>query len=56
MQNVRADATALRWRLEVAIERAIAALDALDGDSDLEPGCEDEGFDSDTELDQADNG
>jgi hypothetical protein len=34
---------ALRGELEAAIERAIAALDALDGD------CEDEGWDSDTE-------
>lgn len=28
---------ALRQRLEAAVERAIAALDAYDGDADLEP-------------------
>ena len=37
------DAVALRRRMERAIERLIAALDALDGDPDLEPECEDEG-------------
>ena len=30
-------ATTLRQRLEEAVERAIAALDAYDGDADLEP-------------------
>jgi hypothetical protein len=33
----------LRARLEAAVEAAIAALDALDGDPDLEAQCEDEG-------------
>ncbi len=33
----------LLHRLELAVERAIAALDALDGDPDLEEQCEDEG-------------
>lgn len=32
-----------RRQLEEAIEAALAALDALDGDTDLEPQCEDEG-------------
>ncbi|OXE37424.1 MAG: hypothetical protein CGW95_01615 [Phenylobacterium zucineum] len=32
-----------RRRLEAAIEAALEALDALDGDSDFEPQCEDEG-------------
>ncbi len=32
-----------RRRLEAAIEAAIEALDALDGDADLELQCEDEG-------------
>jgi hypothetical protein len=42
-------ATTLRQRLEAAVERAIAALDALDGDPDMEPECEDEGCDPDRE-------
>lgn len=33
----------IRRRLEAAIEQAIAALDAFDGDPDLEIQCEDEG-------------
>lgn len=33
----------LRARLELAIERALEALDKLDGDADLEAQCEDEG-------------
>lgn len=38
-----------RERLEAAVEAAIAALDAFDGDPDLDVACEDEGFDSDRE-------
>lgn len=45
-----------RAELERAVERALAALDALDGDPDFEltcedegAQCEDEGFDSDRE-------
>lgn len=32
----------VRRQLEVAIERAIALLDTLDGDADLETGCDDD--------------
>lgn len=39
----------LRRQLEDAIEAALAALDALDGDPDLEPQCEDEGAQCDDE-------
>lgn len=45
----------LRRRMERAVERLLAALDAMDGDPDLEDGfdleeaCEDEGHDSDRE-------
>lgn len=44
----------LRVRMERAIEKLLAALDALDGDPDLEDSdedaaCEDEGFDADRE-------
>lgn len=46
----------LRPLLEAAVERLLAILDTMDGDPDLEPGCEDEGFDSDTEQDFADCG
>jgi hypothetical protein len=53
----------LRTRMERAVERLLSALDAMDGDTDLEPACEDEGaqcedegHDSDTELDRADFG
>lgn len=49
---------ALRARLEAAVEAAIAALDAFDGDPDYEDQCEDEGgecndegWDSDSEPD-----
>lgn len=38
-----------RARLEAAVEAAIAALDAIDGDPDLDAGCEDEGADTDSE-------
>lgn len=38
-----------RDRLEGAIARAIALLDVLDGDPDLDAQCEDEGHDSDSE-------
>jgi len=40
---------ALRAALEDAIQAAIDALDALDGDTDLEPACEDEGAQCDDE-------
>lgn len=40
---------ALRASLEAAIQAAIDALDALDGDADLEPACEDEGAQCDDE-------
>jgi hypothetical protein len=33
----------LRQRMETAVERLLAALDAIDGDPDLEATCEDEG-------------
>ena len=49
------DRATLRLRLEVAIDRAIALLDAMDGDADIEAACEDEGFDSDTEWDLFEN-
>lgn len=45
----------IRRRLEAAVEAAIAALDHLDGDIDLEDGfdqeaaCEDDGYESDRE-------
>lgn len=38
----------VRQRLELAVQRAIDALDAL-RDCDEDVGCEDEGWDSDTE-------
>ena len=38
-----------RRQLEDAVERALAALDALDGDADLEAECEDEGAQCDDE-------
>ena len=50
--SARAD---LRTRMEAAVERLLAALDALDGDPDLEGGfdreavCEDEGADDERE-------
>lgn len=53
----RQNHTSIRRRLEASIEAAIAALDALDGDPDLEDSfdqeaaCEDDGFDSDSEPD-----
>lgn len=53
----RQNQQSLRRRLEASIEAAIAALDALDGDPDLEDSfdreaaCEDDGFDSDSEPD-----
>ncbi|AZS20068.1 hypothetical protein [Caulobacter sp. FWC26] len=53
----RPNQQSLRRRLEASIEAAIAALDALDGDSDLEDSfdqeaaCEDDGFDADSEPD-----
>lgn len=37
------DRERLRRRIECAVEKLIAALDALDGDVDLEQQCEDEG-------------
>ena len=47
-----------RRRLEQALEAALSVveaavtlLDAMDGDADLEPACEDEGHDSDSEPD-----
>ena len=47
-----------RRRLEQALEAALSVveaavtlLDAMDGDADLEPACEDEGYDSDSEPD-----
>ena len=48
-----------RHRIEQAVEELIALLDALDGDPDLEDdtedvGCEDEGFDSDSEEEPGD--
>ncbi len=43
-----------RAQLEAAVEAAIAALDALDGDPDLEEQCEDEGAQVDAEQDDAD--
>lgn len=49
-----------RNALEDAVERALAALDALDGDPDFEAQCEDEGAQCDdeggeeTDLDQSD--
>lgn len=40
-----------RKQLEDAVERALAALDALDGDPDFEEQCEDEGaFDGDNDT------
>lgn len=47
----------LRHRMERAVERLLAALDAMDGDPDIEDSfdleevCEDEGHDSDREPD-----
>lgn len=38
---------ASRERLEAAIEEAILALDILDGDADLEAGCDDDASDDD---------
>lgn len=38
---------ARRKELEAAVERALAALDALDGDPDFEMECEDEGAEHD---------
>jgi hypothetical protein len=46
----------MRPLLEATVELLLAVLDAMDGDPDLEPGCDDEGFDSDTEQDCADCG
>jgi hypothetical protein len=39
----------LRRELEAAVERALALLDAIDGDPDLEHQCEDEGAQCDDE-------
>lgn len=41
----------LRERLEAAIEEAILALDVLDGDADLEAGCDDDAAYGDEEED-----
>lgn len=41
--------TRLRARMEAAVERLLAALDAMDGDPDLEAACEDEGAQCDDE-------
>ena len=40
-----------RQALEDLIEAAIARLDELDGDPDLEETCEDDGVDTDSEFD-----
>ncbi len=42
---------ALRERLEAVIEEAILALDVLDGDPDLEAGCDDDAAYGDEEED-----
>lgn len=47
--NRRASAQTLRRQLADAVERALALLDALDGDPDLEDQCEDEGAQCDDE-------
>lgn len=41
----------LREQLEAAIEEAILALDILDGDADLEAGCDDDADAGDHEAD-----
>jgi len=57
--RVRPNYQSIRARLEASIEAAIAALDQLDGDPDLEDSfdremvCEDEGHESDREPDPA---
>ena len=42
-----------RKRLEDAVELALAALDAFDGDPDLEGTCDDDGPGEDTEMEGA---
>jgi len=60
--RVRQNHYAIRARLEASIEAAIAALDRLDGDPDLEDtfdqeaACDDEGHDSDREPDTGEEG
>ena len=55
--RVRPNHQSIRSRLEASIDAAIAALDQLDGDPDLEDtfdqeaACDDEGHDSDREQD-----
>lgn len=45
----------LRTRMETAVERLLAALDAMDGDADLELACEDEGGACEDEGGQCDD-
>ena len=41
-------------RLLDTVEAILADLDRLDGDADQDLGCEDEGFDADTEAEEGD--
>lgn len=49
IQLTPAETARLRQRLEDAVERLIALMDALDPDPDLEAECEDEGAQCDDE-------